>query len=516
MEVDLNNLNFIISNNDELQKLSFAQVRAHIQNMDIVGATGAQGNQGISGNTGAIGGTTGPTGDIKYKALVVDTNASVYPVVNENNVIVATTVTSAFTNGVRNAIIASTPGSNVFTKNCSFISSTTNPTIRQYGYYCSSIGSKLTRLPGPQYSTPGPECRFSSTFGSFFGTLKNSNYSSVLGCSSSGIYTSSYSCLVGSYFGGLKGDFNFGICSRSSNTSGSRITNVSGYFSNTSSGTENVSITSNGGVLAGSNNALIATDVYSSVSGQNNAVLTSNYASKAYGNRSVIISTPQLAVNPLYASYNNCAAFVSRLSVPSNNTLITRRIDCSNRMCTSDINLKKDIIPYTNENDRDTFLEKVKNFQTKKYRLKEDLDPNAFYRYGFIAQDLEVDFPELVVDSWRREIELKWLGNGPTGATGHEYWEIGPGQKISSGTGPTGFTLEESDVIVINPEDPTQASIYRDQSYPTKYLAVNEMEHFLFYTAQQTIELLDENKMRIDLMLSQADAMQSQIDDFVA
>ena len=61
----------------------------------------------------------------------------------------------------------------------------------------------------------------------------------------------------------------------------------------------------------------------------------------------------------------------------------------------SDLKLKQDIT------DARSYWDDFKALRFKKYRLKKDVaeDENAHYRFGLVAQDVELIFPNLVKDS---------------------------------------------------------------------------------------------------------------------
>ena len=76
-------------------------------------------------------------------------------------------------------------------------------------------------------------------------------------------------------------------------------------------------------------------------------------------------------------------------SIKYNNLYIPGDIYCTSVVTTSDINLKQDIslIPV------DT-TDKLMNLKPSSFSFKNDLSNNI--HYGFIAQDLENDYPELI------------------------------------------------------------------------------------------------------------------------
>lgn len=303
--------------------------------------------------------------------------------------------------------------------------------------------------------------------------------------------------------GSISGDRCTMISSMNSDLSGNFSTIITSIFSSSNS-----TVDGSYSVMLGSSDSI--------VNGGTRGGIIASTRCYNYGSTSTILASVDSTIN---SGCTNCAILACKGStIPSgrtnaavvagngltstiDNSLTTNTLVYTVAACVpSDIILKKDIEEYVGET-YDVHLPKVRDFETKKFKMKDDLDPEQRYKNGFIAQDLEAIFPYTVTGMFRKMYELDWMGTGPTGATGIEYWE--PQN--------TGIILTENDNIILDSNNDQHAYIFRDEPTTYKLIIHDHISHLLYYSCQKLIDYYEEQQSQISILTAKLQTLEADI-----
>ena len=483
------NLSFLVKDQDDgIGTVDFQTAQAFLTfGLNKTGPQGSGGDTGLPGPTGSQGTNAGPfAGGTGYYAIVYD-DAGAIPVTSQDQVLIGSDCDISL---ATNSVGIATPDGSISGDRCTMISSMnsdlggnfstiiTSNACENTADYSSVISSKNSRVLAGSHNV-----------------VVASKDSQISGGNFSGIFASDACGITGMAYNSISSSLNCKITDTS--------TKYSSIFSSSDS-----TVDGSYSVMLGSSDSI--------VNGGTRGGIIASTRCYNYGSTSTILASVDSTIN---SGCTNCAILACKGStIPSgrtnaavvagngltstiDNSLTTNTLVYTVAACVpSDIILKKDIEEYVGDT-YDVHLPKIRDFETKKFKMKDDLDPEQRYKNGFIAQELEAIFPYTVTGMFRKMYELDWVGTGPTGATGIEYWE--PQN--------TGVILTENDNIILDSNNDQHAYIFRDEPTTYKLIIHDHISHLLYYSCQKLIDYYEEQQSQISILTAKLQTLEADI-----